>query len=173
MIYIFPTETCYGLGCSAFDIKGIKRIYKIKKRDKNKPLLVLVSDFKMWKKIAKVNKIALRLAKKYWPGALTIITEKKKIIPDILSKEGIAVRYSSNKIANILIKELKAPLIATSANLSGQKENYSVKEIPDKIKKKVNLIINIGKLKKNLPSTIVDTRNNKIEIVRKGKILPQ
>jgi len=173
MLYIFPTETCYGLGCSAFDVKGINEIYKIKKRAKNKPLLVLVSDFKMWRKIAKVNKTALKLAEKYWPCALTIITEKKKIIPDILSKKGIAVRISGNKIVNLLIKELKAPLIATSANLSGKKEPYSVKEIPEEIKGKVNLVINVGRLKKNLPSTVVDTRNNKIKIVRKGKILPQ
>lgn len=170
MIIVYPTETCYGIGCSAYDKESIKKIYKLKKRRSSKPLIVLVDSIKMWKKIAKVNKKALELAKKYWPCPLTIVTKKKKIIPDILTKEFIGVRISPHPIPNKLIKELKAPLVSTSANLSNGKNPYSLRSIPKEIRNKVDRLIDRGKLPRCPPSTVVKVDNNKIFVLRKGSI---
>ncbi|MFA5332994.1 MAG: L-threonylcarbamoyladenylate synthase [Candidatus Nanoarchaeia archaeon] len=170
MIIIYPTETCYGLGCSAFDKEGIKKIYELKKRDSSKPLILLVDSIKMWKQIAKVSKKAEALAKKHWPGALTIIQPKKSCIPDLLAKEEIGVRLSPHRIPNKLIKELKAPIVSTSANIAGGKTPYSIGEIPESIKKHADKIIDYGKLEFNPASTVIKIEKNKVLLVRKGSI---
>jgi len=94
MLIIYPTETCYGLGCEAANKEDIKKIYELKGRDSSKPLIVLVNSIEMWKKIAKVSKEALALAVKYWPAPLTIVQPKKNIIPDILARKEVGVRWS-------------------------------------------------------------------------------
>ncbi|MFA5303202.1 MAG: L-threonylcarbamoyladenylate synthase [Candidatus Nanoarchaeia archaeon] len=170
MMLIYPTETCYGLGCSAFDKEAINKIYELKKRDSAKPLIILVDSIKMWKQIAKVSKKAEALALKYWPGALTIIQPKKSCIPDLLAKEEIGVRWSPHRIPNKLIKELKAPLVSTSANISGGKTPYSISEIPEQIKKHADKIIDYGKLEFNPASTVIKIEKSKVIIIRKGSI---
>lgn len=170
MIFIYPTETCYGLGCSAFDKEGIKKIYDLKKRDSDKPLIVLVDSIEMFKEIAYVSKKAEMLANKYWPGPLTIIQPKKEVIPDLIADKEIGVRWSPHKVPSELIKELKAPIVSTSANLSGEKTPYSISDIPDSIKEKVDRIIDDGNLDNNPPSTVINIKQDKIIIVRKGSI---
>jgi len=165
-IAIFPTETCYGIGCNAFDSDAVRRIYSIKKRDESKPMLVLVSSISMWKKIAYVTKEAEKIALENWPCALTIIQKKKKIIPDILAKDRIGVRISSNKTANEIVSICEFPVVATSANLSGEPSNYSVSSMPEELKKKVDYILDAGTLPLNKPSKIIDVKNGKIKEIR-------
>lgn len=170
MIIIYPTETCYGLGCSAYDKESIQKIYSLKNRDSNKPLIVLVDSIKMWKRIAKVSKKAEKLARKHWPGALTIVQPKKKIIPDELAKKEVGVRISPHQIPNKLIDELKAPLVSTSANLSGGENPYSIDDIPLIIKKNADRIIDAKILEPNPPSTVVKVTKNNIEVLRDGSV---
>ncbi|MBN1923951.1 MAG: threonylcarbamoyl-AMP synthase [Nanoarchaeota archaeon] len=170
MLFIYPTETCYGLGCSAFDEAGIKKIYELKKRDSEKPLIVLVNSIEMWKSIAEVSPEALKLAEEYWPGPLTIIQPKKASVPDMLSKQDVAVRWSPHPIPNKLIKQLNAPIISTSANISGGKNPYSIDDIPRSIIRAVNKVIDIDELDHNPPSTIVIFENNKLVVLRKGSV---
>jgi L-threonylcarbamoyladenylate synthase len=170
MIIIYPTETCYGLGCSAFDESSIKKIYDIKARDTNKPLIVLVDSIDEWKKIASPSKTALDLAKKYWPGPLTIVTKKKKVIPDVLSKEDIGVRISSHEIPNILIKQLGYSIVSTSANLSGGLTPYSISDISKYVLDRADWVIDVGTLPNNPPSTVVKVDNEKIIVLRQGAI---
>ncbi|VVB76518.1 Threonylcarbamoyl-AMP synthase [Candidatus Tiddalikarchaeum anstoanum] len=171
MIIIYPTETCYGMGCSAFDEDSIRKIYDLKGRDPNKPLIVLVDSIKMWEDLAVINKEALRLARKYWPGPLTIVTKKKKIVPCCLAKDYIGVRISSHEIPNVLIKQLGCPLVSTSANLSGGLTPYSIKDISNVILEKADWIIDIGKLPDNPPSTVVKVEEDgSITEIRKGGI---
>jgi L-threonylcarbamoyladenylate synthase len=170
MLIIYPTETCYGIGCSIFDTEGIKKIYELKKREKNKSLIVLVNSIKMWKKIAKVSKVAQNLAMKYWPGPLTIIQPKKSKVSNLICDEEIGVRWSSHLVPNQLINELNAPIISTSANISGEKNPYSISEISNSIKENVDKIIDKGNLKTNPPSTVINIKNDKIKIIRKGNI---
>lgn len=169
MIIIYPTETCYGIGCSAYDEKSIKKIYEIKKREKNKPLITLVDSIENFQKICKASPKAIEYAKKYWPGPLTIVQPKRN--PKILKGfNSIGARVSSNKWANRLIKMLGAPIISTSANLSGEPPAYSLKEMPQEILKKADLIIDKGELKKNPPSTVISFNDDKLIMLRQGKL---
>lgn len=170
MIIIYPTETCYGLGCSAFDKSSIKKVYDIKARDTNKPLIVLVDSIESWKKIASPSKTALELAKKYWPGPLTIVTKKKSIIPDELAKDFIGVRISSHEIPNALIKELGCPIVSTSANLAGGLTPYSINDIPKYILDRADWVIDVGTLPNNPPSTVVKVDGEKVTVLRQGAI---
>lgn len=169
MIIIFPTETCYGIGCSVFDVESIKKIKELKNRQKAKCMPVVVHDTKQWEIVAKPNKLAKKLAEKYWPGPLTLVTKKDKSVPDELCRETIACRISSNKIVEKMTDKL-GPLVATSANFSGGKNPYTLEEIPESIRKSVNMIIQGGQLE-GVPSTVYDTINKKI--LRKGPILPE
>jgi L-threonylcarbamoyladenylate synthase len=169
-LVVYPTETCYGIGADATNGNAIKKIYKIKNRDEKKPIGVILSDINMAKKYGEVTgKIGI-LIKKFMPGPLNIITKKKEGIPDILSKNEIAFRVSSNKVASNLVKKLNLPITATSANKSGQPAIYESKKLIETFKGRVDMIIDAGDLPQIMPSTCIDMVNEKLEIKRIGSI---
>ena len=138
---VYPTETAYGLGADFLNPEAIKKIYRIKGRNFKKPLSVIVADLKMAQKSVKFNKIALNLAKKYWPGALTLILNSKFSIPSKFKNSDyktLALRVSADKLAGAIAKKLKNPLTATSANLSGKGELYSAKAVIKEFSAKVS-----------------------------------
>ena len=163
-VIVYPTETCYALGCDATNEKACKRIFEIKKRSKKKKLPIIVANLKMAKEYAYFNKDALKLAKAFWPGPLTLLLKKKRKLSRFVGK---GIRVSSNSIARELSKKLGKPIVATSANISGRENCYSIKEV---LKQgiKADLYLDAGKLKKVKPSTIFDVE--KRVIVRKGPI---
>ena len=163
-VIVYPTETCYALGCDATNEKACKRIFEIKKRSKEKKLPIIVANLKMAKEYAYFNKDALKLAKAFWPGPLTLLLKKKRKLSRFVGK---GIRVSSNQIARELSKKLGKPIVATSANISGRENCYSIKEV---LKQgiKADLYLDAGKLKKVKPSTIFDVE--KRVIVRKGPI---
>lgn len=169
-VIIYPTETSYGIGCKVTDIKSIKRIRKIKK-ERKKPFIILVSTKEMAEKYAEINEEAEKLIDEF-KGHLTLIVQKKEgkkeKISDEVSKKTIALRISSNQIANSIVKELGEPLISTSANLSGEKPVYSFKQAVKVLGKKVDFIFDAGELKEEKPSTIYNVLEKKV--LREGKI---
>ena len=165
-LVIYPTETSYGLGCDATNENAIKKLYKIKKR--NKPISIIVADLKMAKKYCIIDDYTKKIIKKFMPGPLTLIV-KKKNLPDILSKETIAFRISSNKIATELSKKSGKPITSTSANISGLSSIYSINKLKKTFDKKVDLIIDAGNLKKRKASTIYDIKKRKF--LRIGDII--
>ncbi len=172
MIFVYPTETCYGIGCSVFNKEEIKKIYELKKRPENKPLIVLVNSILMWKSISSVSERALGLARKYWPGPITIIQPKKKCIPNILTKKDLGVRWSPHSVPNKIISGLGEPIVSTSANISGEDNPYSIDDIPESILENVDRIFDEGELEYNPPSTVVSVSDDEIKILRKGSISP-
>jgi len=84
-IIVYPTDTLYGLGASVFEEEAVKRVYEIKKRPRHLPLPIIVSSIDDIKNVAIFNDVAYKLAKKFLPGALTIILEKKDVIPSIVA----------------------------------------------------------------------------------------
>ncbi len=166
-IIVYPTETCYGLGCDATNEEACEKIFEIKRRKKEKQLPIIVADLKMAKRYAYFSKDALKLAKAFWPGPLTLVLPKKKSIPTIVAREKVALRVSSCKIACLISKKSNLPIVATSANISGGKNPYTIKEV---LKQgiKADLIIDAGKLKKVKPSTIFDVERRKV--IREGPI---
>jgi L-threonylcarbamoyladenylate synthase len=165
-IIIYPTETSYGIGCKISDLNSIKRIRKIKGKRK-KPFIVLVADKKMASTYAKIDFQAEKLID-FFKGHLTLILPKKETIANEVSKKTIALRISSNKIANEIVKGINEPIISTSANLAGEKPIYSFKEAVKVFGKKVDFILNAGELPKRKPTTIYDVKEKKI--IREGEI---
>ena len=169
-LIIYPTETCYGIGCDALNEDAIEKVYRVKKRRKRKPLPIIVSSLEMMKKYGKITKEVEYLVKKFMPGPLTIVVEKKKTIPDILNPKEIAFRISSHPIAQQLVEKLNKPITATSANISGNKPIYSGEEIVKIFNGKVDMIIDSGNLPLIQPSTIIRVKKSKIELIREGAI---
>src|SRR3989338_4385998 len=160
-IIIYPTDSSYGLGCIPKFKESVKKINRIKKRTKNKPLLVLIDSINSMKKYAEINSTALKLSRKFHPGQLTIIADKKSSIPREVNEKEIAFRIPKNNFCLKLLKKIKEPLISTSLNLSGKKSAYNSIELK-KFEGKADLVIDAGNLRKAKPSTLFDSRSNKI-----------
>lgn len=173
-VIVYPTDTAYALGCDAANKKAVKKIYKIKNRPAGKPLPVIAGSLNLAKKFFRFSKKELQLAKKYWPGPLSLVLRIRDSGFGIgNSKLRIVVRVPDNKIARSLSSKLSRPIISTSANISGMGECYSIKEVLKQFKGKKHqpdLILDAGKLKKRKPSTIIRIVNNKVEVLRKGPI---
>jgi len=172
-VVAFPTETVYGLGASVFNEKAISKIFKVKGRPQDNPLIVHISEFSDIKKLSKeFPKDAQRLTKKFWPGPLTIVLKKKKIVPNIVtaSLDCVAIRMPSNKIALELIKQSKGPIVAPSANLSGKPSPTSARHVIDDLFGKIDCIIDGGKCNIGIESTVIDFTSEIPIILRPGYI---
>jgi L-threonylcarbamoyladenylate synthase len=176
-IIIYPTDTCYGIGVDATNKKAIKKLIALKERDFKTPISVIVKNFKMAQEIGEFNFQTKKLFKKNLPGPLTLIVKKKKSIyklPNILTakKRKIGIRMPNNKIALELVKKFNKPITTTSANISNKPECYSKQEILKQFKniKKIDLILDIGKLPKIKPSTVIEIIDGKLKILRQGTI---
>jgi len=158
------------LGCLATDKRAINRIYKIKNREKNKPLLVLISDFKMLRKYFKVDKKQEAYLRKIWPGKVSVILDKKKLLPDSLSakKSSLGARLPKSEFLTKMIREVGAPIVSTSLNQSGAKPLTEVKNLANHFSKnKIDLVADAG-IRKGQPSKLIDLRDLKnIKILRK------
>ena len=176
-VVVAPTDTVYGFIADATNEKAIAKIFKIKKRQSDKPLPVFVRDIKMAKRVALIDKKQTKILKKMWPGKITVVLVRKKtsFLPNILfaKKKTIGLRRPDHKLINLLLNILNTPLIGTSANLSGGPEPIKIKEIVDQFKKqkvKPDIIIDAGDLKIKKPSTVVDLTRKEIKIIREGAI---
>lgn len=169
---VYPTDTAYALGGDFLNKRVRDKIYKIKKRDKNKELSVIANSLSMVKKYCYVNNIEEKLIKKYWPGVLTIVLRVKLDFQKILGST-LAVRVPENEIARGLSRGLNKPLIATSANVSGKANCYSVNDVMKQFNKsdfKPDIIIDNGALEKVPVSTIIKIDSDKVKILRQGEI---
>ena len=173
-IIFIPTDTVYGIAADPYNDKAIKKIFSIKKKSLNNSLVLLCSNYKMAKKYAIFNKIADNLKKNFWPGPLTLILKKKsnlKISKKWVSKNNsIGLRIPDHSIPKKIINKCNFPIFCTSANISGKKSCRNVNDIVKNFKNKKITIINGGKTKFGIDSTIIDVTKDKINILRKGSI---
>jgi len=169
-VIVYPTDTIYGLGCLAANKKAIKKIYKIKMREKGRPMLVLVGSLGMAKKYGRINRAQEKYLKKIWPGPVSVILESRDRLPRELSGglKTQAMRLPKNDFLLKIIRKLGVPIVSTSLNLSGQPPVESVKGVEKIFKKeKPDLIVDAGRQKAK-PSRLIDLRDIKnIEIIRK------
>jgi len=174
-VMIYPTDTLYGLGANALDIIAISRIFGIKKQDKNKPISVIVKNIAMAKKIACIDSRVEKILKNVWPGPITIILRKKDITPYELTAntETVGIRIPSCKFIKDLMESIDFPITATSANISGEKDLLSPREILQTFSNcrcSPDIFIDSGKIKNPEPSTIIDLTTNIPKIVRIGVV---
>ena len=150
-IIIFPTETVYGIAASALSEKGIDKLYKAKKRPREKAINIMISDKKEIEKYAIIkNKVERKIIDKFMPGEITIILEKKNnfgktfTLPD----NTIGIRIPNSPIALAILKEINIPLIVSSANISGMESGINPEEIKKYFSKSVDAIISGGIIEK-------------------------
>ena len=179
-VIAFPTETTYGLGCDPRNQAAMGKIYRIKGRDTSKALPLVTCDVDQVKKFFNVPMVVINLAKKYWPGPLTVLLAPadmtlRKAMP--VFKDGLAaVRVSSHPLVQALTSAYGFPLTATSANLSGGKPCLTAGEVvkifeTQEPSHQPDLIIDGGELQSSEPSTIVKVDGEgRIEVVRQGAV---
>lgn len=170
-IVIFPTETVYGIGASALSEKAINKVYKVKKRPLEKAVNIMVSDIEEIEKYAIIkNDLERKIIEKFMPGEITIILDKKDDFgKGFTEKDTIGVRIPNSKIALEILREVKMPLIVTSANISNHPSITNPDDL-DIFSKSVDVIVDGGIIEKGIPSTIVRIDNDEICILREGKI---
>ena len=160
-IVLYPTDTVYGLGVNIFNKKAVRRVYDIKKRSLMKPLSIIVSSKDAISHVANLRIRDKIYVDKFLPGPYTLILNKTKIVPRVVTSglKHVGVRIPDNEIA-CRISDL-FPVTTTSANLSDHEVCETPDEILDQLNHDVDLVIDVGKLKRNKPSTIINLTSEK------------
>lgn len=175
-VIIFPTETVYGIGTNALDKEAVDKIFTVKGRKSDNPLIVLVSNTLMLDKIVcNINEIHKKLMEEFWPGPLTIIFDKKDVLPDNVTGglNTVGVRIPGNSIARNLIEKIGVPITAPSANISGKLSIVDANIAYSEFCGKVDYIIDGGISDIGIESTIVKVENGIVKILRCGSILKE
>ena len=168
-IIAFPTDTVFGLGC-IMDEEAMKKIYLAKGRDFNKPLPMMCDSLNMIKKVAVLNKTAEKIIKRLTPGALTIVLNRKEDVPDYVSNGNrtIAIGVHDDEWILDLIRQIKRPIMVTSANISNAGSLLKWEDVYASMKGKIDGIVCEDALG-DRASTIVDLTDD-IKILREGPI---
>ena len=168
-----PTETVYGLAANAYSDLATSKIFKLKKRPKNNPLIVHYYSLEKLKKDCKINQNFIKLYKKFCPGPITFILKlksKNKISKNVTNKKKtLAVRFPNHSLTRKLLKELDFPLAAPSANISTKVSAVSKKDVEEEFGNKIKFILDGGSSKIGLESTIINL-DPKPAILRLGAI---
>lgn len=175
-LVIFPTETVYGIGANALNDAACKNIFKAKGRAGDNPLIVHVNNVDMIKQLVEEpNEVEKILISTFCPGPFTLILKAKNIIPKSVTAglDTVGIRMPSNKIANKLIEYAGVPIAAPSANVSGRPSGTKIEDILKEFDGKVSTIIDDGMVDIGLESTVVRVIDNKVRILRPGKIIKE
>jgi len=169
----FPTDTVYGLGAGVNIPQAVERVYRVKERPPNMALPLLLAEISQISEVAEpVPPLAWLLANKFLPGALTMVLPKSKSAPDIITAGGktIAVRIPAHPVPVALVRGLGAPIVGTSANLSGKPSALTADEVYSQFGDKVDLVIDGGKCPGGKESTVIDVTGEVPVILREGAI---
>lgn len=168
----FPTETVYGLGANALDDEAVRKIFIAKGRPQDNPLIIHVSTKEISGLVKDVPEVAQKIIDKFWPGPLTVILEKKDIIPNVTSANlnTIGIRMPNSEIALKLIELAERPIAAPSANISGRPSPTEVERCVEDLNGRVDYIIGGESSDIGVESTIVDCTVNPPLVLRPGGI---
>ena len=175
-LIIYPTETTYGVGVDATNQQAVNKLAQYKKRPLGKPYSIAICDLEMAQNYVDINPAALNLYKTLLPGPLTVISTGKHLVArGVESETGtLGVRMPDYPLVLNIIKQFGKPITATSANASYQKRPYKIDDVLDNLsekqKKLIDLIIDVGELPHNEPSTVIDTTLDDPVILRQGEI---
>ena len=172
-IIAFRTDTFYGLGADPFNDRAIQKIKELKGREDGKPILVLISDLAhLSRLIPHASAVFDSLAKRFWPGPLTIIGPAHSLLPEDLTAgtETVGVRLPGDDKVRSLVRGCGGTLTATSANPSGSPPARTAAEVYGYFGERLELIVDDGAVKTDQPSTVVDVTNPDIKLIREGVI---
>jgi len=172
-VIVYPTETLYGIGANAWDGAAIAKVRAIKRREGQKPILVIINNEDQLASLtSQVTDEARLLMSRFWPGPLTMVFKATKQVPDLLSQGSgtIGVRIPSSPICLRLLALCGCPLTSTSANLSGGPPLHLVADIKRAIPRGVDLYLDGGELRPTLPSTVLDVTVSPPRLIRCGAV---
>jgi len=167
----FPTDTVYGLGALITLPASIERLFFAKERETSKAIAVLIGTPEQLELVAaQTNEEVRRLARRFWPGALTLVVTRHPDLPEILSQRStVGVRMPDHPDALALLSR-SGPLATTSANLSGGANPQNAADVLAQLDGRVELVLDGGPVPGGLPSTVVDCTRDKLVILRQGPI---
>ncbi len=170
---IFPTKCLYGLAADAYNPGAVEKIFNVKERPADNPLLVLIHSKGDLNRVVKsVPARAKTLMDRFWPGDVTLVMTASGFLPDLLTAGTgkIGVRLPGHPVAKALVKQVGGPITGTSANISGMPGCASVKDLDPKLVQGVDLVLDAGSLKKGKSSTVVDLTTTMPTVLREGRI---
>ncbi|MBD3299733.1 MAG: threonylcarbamoyl-AMP synthase [Candidatus Moranbacteria bacterium] len=177
-VFVYPTDTVYGIGCDALKTLSVKRIKKIKKRASKKPFSVIMRDLEMMDEYVYLSEKDKKIVAKFLPGRFTFVFKgRNKLSSEVVSEEGkVGVRIPDFRLTREISKNFERPYVSTSVNLSGEESlvvGIDIKLMYDKLKNKPDLMIDAGRLgrigKPPKPSTVVDLSEKRPRILRAGE----
>lgn len=172
-VIAFRTDTFYGLGADPFNAAAVAKIRELKGREENKPILLLLADASVADRfIADRSKAFEDVARKFWPGPLTIVgVAVSDLPPEITAGTGtVGVRVPADAAVRELVRQCGGALTATSANPSGSEPARSAKEVIDYFGNDIDLVIDGGEVSATEPSTVLDVTTSPPRVVREGAI---
>jgi tRNA threonylcarbamoyl adenosine modification protein (Sua5/YciO/YrdC/YwlC family) len=169
-IIAYPTDTLYGLGCDFYNVRAVRKLSNIKKLDEKKALSIICRSFSEVSTYAVMNDFAFKIMKSILPGPYTVILKAKKIVPKIMMtvRKEIGIRIPSHKVPIGLANLIDRPIINTSARVVDGEILCEAREIEERLKGLVDLVIDGGILRGE-PSSIIRIVENRVEVIRRGK----
>lgn len=171
----FPTETVYGLGADATNAHAVAKVFEAKGRPSNNPLIVHAADIEQAMSLVDAwPATAEKLAKRFWPGPLTLVLPRNEIIPDIVSAGGptVAVRCPEHPVAIELLKAFGGPLVGPSANKSGSVSSTTADHVRQSFGDRVH-VVDGGPCERGIESTVVRVEGSTATILRPGVVTQQ
>jgi L-threonylcarbamoyladenylate synthase len=172
-IIAFPTDTLYALGCSLFDVSAVELIARLKRRDPKHAVISLIADRQqVYGLCTDISGVAERLIAKYWPGPLSLIFKAGTIVPrDVRGQGGtLALRMPKDDLCQALIARIGGPVVASSANLTGQPPAESAAEVVRVFGNQVDLVLDGGRRAGGVASTLVDVSGPRPRLLRRGAL---
>lgn len=165
----YPTDTTYGIGCSIFNKKGLEKIYQVKQRDRRKPFSFICSDLSEISKYTRLTNMAFKILKRFLPGPYTFVLEATREVPELLTtrQRTVGVRIPDNPVCMAIVRELGAPIVTTSANLSGEDPVGDPIEIDRLFGNRLDIVVDGGLLSTDV-SSVISLINDDVEILREG-----
>lgn len=173
-----PTDTFYGLAADPFNLRAVDRVYEIKSRSRHKPLSLLIESVDQAEELAQpLPDEFYALARRFWPGPLTIIVKASSKLPlKVTANTGnVALRVPNARIPLSVVQAAQIPITATSANLSGESECTTAAAVHDQLRERISIIVDGGTSPRDVASTIVDLTDEekRWSILRQGAISSQ
>jgi L-threonylcarbamoyladenylate synthase len=171
-VVVLPTDTLYALVARARDARAVDRVFAIKGREPGKPLLLFVDSLEMADSIAFVTSDARRLISRFWPGALTLVFQKRPEFHSgaLAGGDTVGMRVPDNEVVIEAVRALGEPITATSANLSGGPDPITADDVLRQLESRIDLIIDAGPCPLAAPSTIIDCTTDDMRILRHGAV---
>lgn len=172
-IISFPTETVYALGADAYNEDMVAKIYRIKRRERSKPFSVFLRGKEDAEKVADfISPHAEKLMEKFWPGPLTLVFKSSdpKLSMVLAKGNKLGIRVSPSRLVTRLLEEARVPITATSANISGKKSCVAANRVFYFFNGRIDMILDGGKSKVFLPSTVLDVSTDEVSLIRLGHV---